>query len=226
MADPASADHFRNRDAQLLRGARDYFALDTKWPRHALFPNVSNTPMLLGERTDWGYDASILQVQLDAVGTPAAHAVLLDRSPAFIADEVRVGDHPEAVALLQAGRHVAAFARGARVEVAAASAAEATVRIVEYAPHRIVYAVEGDAPKVVVFNELAIPGWSLRIDGHFAPIHTANGYFRTAIVPAGMHQCEFRYIPPGLPLGIVLSLLGLVMLFAVIGVLHPRRPID
>ena len=50
---------------------------------------------------------------------------------------------------------------------------------------------------VVVFNEAFDPGWRATVDGEPAPIERVNLLHRGVVVPAGAHDVELRYAPPG-----------------------------
>ena len=69
---------------------------------------------------------------------------------------------------------------------------------------------------------LAVPGWSLRVDGKSQPLVTADLWFRAALVPPGEHLLELAYRPPGLAAGSALSVAGalLFLLLAIAALLR------
>ncbi len=64
---------------------------------------------------------------------------------------------------------------------------------------------------ILVVTETWAPGWTARVDGEESPVHRINGYFRGVEVGAGEHDVVFAYEPPGLRLGIAVSLAALAI---------------
>jgi len=56
---------------------------------------------------------------------------------------------------------------------------------------------ERTEPGVVVLNEAWDPGWRAYVDGAPAPVLRVNMLHRAVVVPAGAHEVEFDYAPPG-----------------------------
>jgi hypothetical protein len=69
-------------------------------------------------------------------------------------------------------------------------------------------------PGLAVFVEQYAPGWSATVDGAPAPLLKADSVMRAVPVPAGGHLVELSYSPPGLVMGVLLSLLGLCGILA------------
>jgi len=78
--------------------------------------------------------------------------------------------------------------------------------------------VTADAPALVVVQELYEDGWTATVDGEPAPVWPTNLVARGVPVPAGTHDIELSYVPPGFVAGVVCSvatlcgLLGFVFL--------------
>lgn len=68
-----------------------------------------------------------------------------------------------------------------------------------------------DSAKVVFFSVVADDGFSAYIDDEPTKIYEANLGFSAVVVPAGCHDISFRYYPPGLGLGLLLSAIGLLI---------------
>lgn len=66
--------------------------------------------------------------------------------------------------------------------------------------------VELDKDDVIFFSVPADPGFSATIDGKGTSIIKANLGLSAILVPAGQHTIIFRYMPPGLICGIIVSL--------------------
>jgi uncharacterized membrane protein YfhO len=76
-------------------------------------------------------------------------------------------------------------------------------------------------PGVVVFRDAYFPGWRVFVDGRQGTVCRVDGMFLGAIVDAGRHRVEFRYVPPGWPAVLAAEGIGLVV---VVGLLAcPRR---
>lgn len=66
-----------------------------------------------------------------------------------------------------------------------------------------------DSAAVVFFSVLADDGFNAYIDNQPTKIYDTNLGFSSVIVPAGNHYITFRYFPPGLKLGMMISVIGL-----------------
>jgi hypothetical protein len=74
------------------------------------------------------------------------------------------------------------------------------------------YSVTVDGPGYLVMRDSYARGWKARVDGRPAPVRRANGKHRAVFVPAGARQVTLRYHPPGLGIGLALSLTSLLAL--------------
>jgi hypothetical protein len=75
------------------------------------------------------------------------------------------------------------------------------VAVTDYDPERISLATWSSRDAVMVLSERDYPGWSATIDGQAAPLVRADYVLRGLYVPAGRHQVELRFDPPGFALG-------------------------
>lgn len=80
------------------------------------------------------------------------------------------------------------------------------VRIVEDRNHEVTLTVDGPSPAVAILRDTWMQGWEATVDGVPCPTAIADGVFRAAAVPAGRHTLRWRYRPPGLALGAMISL--------------------
>jgi hypothetical protein len=87
-------------------------------------------------------------------------------------------------------------------------------RIAEEEPERVVADVSADAAGILVLSDLAYPGWKATLDGHSAPLLTADGYFRAVAVPPGAHRIVFRYRPLSFYVGAAISLWAMLATLA------------
>jgi hypothetical protein len=88
------------------------------------------------------------------------------------------------------------------------------VRVTEFGPRLVRAEVELSSPGVVVFSEIAYPGWRLYVDGEPAPSLRAFGVLRAAALPTGYHEIEWRFRPLSVYVGLGVSLATLACLAA------------
>ncbi len=86
---------------------------------------------------------------------------------------------------------------------------EGTLQVVEQRPHRWRVRVQARGDVLAVLHVPRTVGWSVRVDDRPAAMVTANLAGMGVVVPAGEHQVEWRYSPPGLAAGALLTVVGL-----------------
>lgn len=69
-----------------------------------------------------------------------------------------------------------------------------------------------DQPQVIFFSVAHDPGFVASIDDKPVKTFNANLGMTAIMVPPGSHTIEFKYTPPGLIVGLYISLLGIVLL--------------
>jgi len=87
--------------------------------------------------------------------------------------------------------------------------------------------VESDRDAILVFGEVAYPGWRATIDGAATPLYTADYLFRAVRVPAGRHDVRLTFTPPLWRLGWFIaggSALIVAVLLIAPPLLRRRRP--
>jgi hypothetical protein len=67
-------------------------------------------------------------------------------------------------------------------------------------------------PSVLVWSEMAYPGWRVTVDGQEKPLLTADLALMATVLPAGTHEVRFTFSPPLLKLGGLISLISLVVI--------------
>jgi hypothetical protein len=80
-----------------------------------------------------------------------------------------------------------------------------SVRVLSYRMNSVELSVDAAAPALLASSEVHYPGWEARLDGQEAPIYFCNGAFRSIVVPSGKHIVQFRYRPPALIAGALVS---------------------
>jgi len=66
----------------------------------------------------------------------------------------------------------------------------------------------------VVFATSYYPGWKAQVDGRAAPLKIVNGATMGVEVGEGAHRVEFAFSDPGLRVGLLLSLIGMLIAIA------------
>ncbi|MBQ8195834.1 MAG: YfhO family protein [Oscillospiraceae bacterium] len=73
-------------------------------------------------------------------------------------------------------------------------------------------ATEYESDELVVFSVPFDQGWSAFVDGEPVEIDKVNGGMIAVRVPAGKHSVDFEYTVPGLKLGIIITIAGILLL--------------
>ena len=81
----------------------------------------------------------------------------------------------------------------------------------------------GDEDTVLVINLDYLPGWNARIDGQGTSLFSAYGCLSALYLPAGEHEIELDYRPPGLAAGIPISAVSLCVLVVLYIILRRRE---
>jgi uncharacterized membrane protein YfhO len=76
-------------------------------------------------------------------------------------------------------------------------------------------------PAWVVINASHHPNWSATVNDEEAEILRANAFVMAVAAPAGPSRIFFEYAEPSLPIGLVISALGFVLVVA-LGLWRPK----
>ncbi len=74
------------------------------------------------------------------------------------------------------------------------------------------FVVESSAPGLLVVSTGWLDGWSATVNGKRAPVVRANGLTLAVPIEAGSSEVKLEFTPPGLHLGLAVSVLALVLL--------------
>jgi Bacterial membrane protein YfhO len=81
--------------------------------------------------------------------------------------------------------------------------------ITRYAPEEVTVVARLVGPGLLVLSDAFDPDWKAEVDGSPAPILCADAVLRGVALPGGRHEVRFRYAPPAVARGGVLSLVSL-----------------
>lgn len=101
-----------------------------------------------------------------------------------------------------------------------------SVEVSSYGEEEVVLRVATDGVGFLVLMDAPLPGWSATLDGSKVPILAANFAGRAVQIPGpGQHEVRFRYDPPLLREGMLLSLLsgGFLIIFCLPPILGTLR---
>jgi len=93
--------------------------------------------------------------------------------------------------------------------------AKGEVRIARDEPGWVGLSARSGGDLLLVLAESYDPGWRVQVDGRPVELERVNGDFMGCRLGKGDHQIEFRFDPPCLRYGKLLSLLGLALLLLI-----------
>jgi uncharacterized membrane protein YfhO len=87
------------------------------------------------------------------------------------------------------------------------------ITLTQYASNHLVYTTNTKSNRTAVFSEIYYPeGWNCYIDGQLVQTTQVNFILRSAVVPAGKHEVEWKFEPTVWKTGNNLSSIGSVMM--------------
>lgn len=95
--------------------------------------------------------------------------------------------------------------------------------ILNESPNQLQIMAELDAPGYLILSDIFYPGWSARIKETDIPVLPADFSLRAIPLPAGKHQVQFSYDPPGFKIGRVITLTTLAIICIVL-LMYLRSP--
>jgi hypothetical protein len=98
-----------------------------------------------------------------------------------------------------------------RVELVADDQAAGRPLSLERRGDMVTIRVDASRAGRLVFREASAPGWSASVDGRTTALERVESDHRAVAVPAGRHQVVFRYRPPRLAAGVLVSILSLLL---------------
>ncbi len=79
---------------------------------------------------------------------------------------------------------------------------DASIRLIEYAPNRLVYQFDSQTNQIAIFSEIFYDrGWNAYINGEKVPYFRANYLLRAMSLEKGTYEVEFRFEPKSFSMG-------------------------
>ncbi len=112
-------------------------------------------------------------------------------------------------------------AKHLKAETLRASGAQGdSISVIKYEAERVVIQTTTETPGYLILTDEYYPGWLATVDGQPAAITRAYGLFRAVALQPGAHTVEFRFDPPALKLGVMVSALTLIALIVLFIIHH------
>lgn len=92
---------------------------------------------------------------------------------------------------------------------------EGYIKLISYAPNKLVYKSKSDKEGFAVFSEIYYPDWTATLDGKQIEIQQANYVLRGLAIPEGEHEVTFEFNPKSIKTTEIIALLFLFILGAV-----------
>ena len=89
-------------------------------------------------------------------------------------------------------------------------------RVISHFPHQVVVEARASLDGFLFLADAYYPGWKAYVDGEEEKIYAADYLFRAVFLPRGEHRVEFRYDPLSFKIGLAISSLALLVLWAVV----------
>jgi hypothetical protein len=96
---------------------------------------------------------------------------------------------------------------GIKITYACQSEASPKISEVSYLLNRVKLKTETACDGFLASSDTFYPSWAATIDGVYTPVFPGNLAFRTIVLPKGLHEVEFIYVPKTVYLGLMISLL-------------------
>ena len=86
-----------------------------------------------------------------------------------------------------------------------------TARVEQYSADTVRVQTQASADAWLVLSDTFYPGWSATIDGQAAPLLRGDVLFRVVPIPAGEHEVEFRFDPPSIKVGLIVTAVSIAI---------------
>lgn len=162
------------------------------------------------------YDGAYVRIHENP--DPLPRAFVVHRLVESARTPIDEGLSPRTVATSDDARLIAAARTLGIGPAATASRSDdaADAAISRYDHARVEIQADLKAPGVLVLTDAWHPNWSVRVDGQPALLGRVNETFRGVPLTAGKHAIEMTYAPRTLALGKALSVLGMVLVAAIL----------
>jgi len=213
----ADKSHYRVLDADDFGGARSSYFHKTVGGYHAA--KLTRYSDLIERQISHGNEAVLDMLNTKYViskGTVLQRPTAL--GPAWIVSEVKVAQTPDEemsaldnlnpLTMAMTSPQFASSLQGA------SKTPGDTIRLLSYAPDKLIYESKTAKPAVAVFSEIYFPwGWHASIDGKPADIARVNYTLRALRLPAGTHRVEMTFNPTSLNTTNTIGIVCVVLIY-------------
>jgi hypothetical protein len=102
---------------------------------------------------------------------------------------------------------------------------EQAVAIARFENSRVELAVRTAEPGLLVLTDMNYPGWSAKLDGRDVRLLSAQGAFRSVVVPAGSHRVVFEFHARSVYYGAAVTFLSVIAFVVLVAVRRERAAV-
>ena len=133
---------------------------------------------------------------------------------AFVVYETVVEDDPLRLRTIDVARQ--ALVERPIPELVGSTGEPVAAAVVSESPRRVVIQASTSQPGLLVLSDAFYPGWTATINGNPAEIHLVDLALRGVLLPSGDHTIVFQYQPRWFQVGVVMSLVGWLVVLALL----------
>ena len=133
---------------------------------------------------------------------------------AFVVYETVVEDDPLRLRAIDVARQ--ALVERPIPELVGSTGEPVAATVVSESPRQVVIQASTSQPGLLVLSDAFYPGWTATINGNPAEIHRVDLALRGVLLPSGDHTIVFQYQPRWFQVGVVMSLVGWLVVLALL----------
>ena len=133
---------------------------------------------------------------------------------AFVVYETVVEDDPLRLRTIDVARQ--ALVERPIPELVGSTGEPVAATVISESPRRVEIQASTSQPGLLVLSDAFYPGWTATINGNPAEIHLVDLALRGVLLPSGDHTIVFQYQPRWFQVGVVMSLVGWLVVLALL----------
>ena len=133
---------------------------------------------------------------------------------AFVVYETVVEDDPLQLRTIDVARQ--ALVERPIPELVGSTGQPVAATVISESPRRVEIQASTSQPGLLVLSDAFYPGWTATINGNPAEIHLVDLALRGVLLPSGDHTIVFQYQPRWFQVGVVVSLIGWLVVLALL----------